>query len=92
MPAAVDPGTIIAPFLAQGTMGAAMVVLALVIWRLWTTLQACQAVVTTLQDKNAELQRALLERALTAMNTMGGVVADNTKAIESMLLRSKPHD
>lgn len=51
--------------------------------------QATHAAVTLLQEKNAELQRAMLERVLTGMNTMGGVVSDNTKAMEAFI-RSKP--
>lgn len=85
MPNAVDPNSLIAPFLERGTMGVAIVVLVFVVFRLWSALQDSHATVTTFQEKNAELQRVLLERALIAMNTMGGVVADNTKAIEAMI-------
>jgi hypothetical protein len=89
---AVDPSVVVAPFLAQGAMGMAIVVLAFVIWRLWVTLQAAYAAFNILQEKNAELHRALLERVLTGMNTMGGVVSDNTKTIQGIqeFLRSKP--
>lgn len=68
----MDPTAVAAPFLAQGAMGAAIVALSLVIWRLWTALQACQA------SKDAEL-KALLERVLKGLSDTANVVADNNK-------------